>query len=180
MTQASHRIDDLLAALSAGQPATFTADQCRVIANEVTTGQEYLRDVPKALLDLTDRAVRAEIERDELKAAIGRVRELHTLDGHGPIAAGGDTIDGDAWCEAGCHLDDDSRCPTLLALEGTPQFRPDDREGGPVTDFDRLRLWVTELADTTLWVARRMVLGFLIGLPITIVIVGVALRLDAG
>lgn len=88
MTQASLRIDDLLTALSAGQPATFTADQCRVTASETTTGQEYLRDVPKALLDLTDRAVRAEIERDVLRAAIDRVRDLHTLAGPRPSTSG--------------------------------------------------------------------------------------------
>lgn len=66
------------------------------------------------------RIAELEAERDELKAAVERVRELHTIDGHGPIHAGGETFDGDAWCE-GCEaggLDDDGRCPTLTALEG--------------------------------------------------------------
>jgi hypothetical protein len=61
-----------------------------------------------------------EAERDELKAAVERVRALHTIDGHGPGWAGSDPVDAHAWCE-GCEaggLDDDGQCPTLAALEG--------------------------------------------------------------
>lgn len=65
-----------------------------------------LRHLPHALAEL--RAVRATLDR---------VRTLHSMDGHGPYWAGTEPMDGDAWCEAGCHLDDDGRCPTLAALD---------------------------------------------------------------
>jgi hypothetical protein len=107
---ASPLVEDLLAALEAGKPALFTADDCRVIANEITTVRGYLKDVPAIVR-----------ERDALKAAVDRVRALHTLDGHGPVYAESGPVDVDVWCDgcqAGASLNDDGRCPTLAALEG--------------------------------------------------------------
>lgn len=48
---------------------------------------------------------------------LARIRDLHTLNGHGPGWAGTEPIDADAWCEGCVGLDDDGRCPTTAILD---------------------------------------------------------------